>query len=114
MYVIDRRRNPQGRSIGNRQRFIRRAREQIREAIRETLRERKIEDVASGEDVVISSDGIHEPRFTRDRRRVITNVSCPATRNTLKATAFRSRKAAVRKAAKRARTETARTASPSP
>jgi uncharacterized sporulation protein YeaH/YhbH (DUF444 family) len=66
MYVIDRRRNPQGRSIGNRQRFIRRAREQIREAIRETLRERRIEDVASGEDVVISSDGIHEPRFTRD------------------------------------------------
>ena len=66
MYVIDRRRNPQGRSIGNRQRFIRRAREQIREAIRETLRERRIEDVASGEDVVISSDGIHEPRFSRD------------------------------------------------
>ena len=27
MYVIDRRRNPQGRSLGNRQRFIRRARE---------------------------------------------------------------------------------------
>ena len=66
MYVIDRRRNPQGKSLGNRQRFIRRAREQIREAIREKLRERRIEDVASGEDVIISSDGIHEPRFTRD------------------------------------------------
>jgi uncharacterized sporulation protein YeaH/YhbH (DUF444 family) len=66
MYVIDRRRNPQGRSLGNRQRFIRRAREQIREAIRDKLRQRKIEDVASGEDVIISSDGIHEPRFTRD------------------------------------------------
>jgi uncharacterized sporulation protein YeaH/YhbH (DUF444 family) len=66
MYVIDRRRNPQGRSLGNRQRFIRRAREQIREAIREKLRERKIEDVTSGGDVVISSDGIHEPRFAPD------------------------------------------------
>jgi uncharacterized sporulation protein YeaH/YhbH (DUF444 family) len=66
MYVIDRRRNPQGRSIGNRQRFIRRAREQIREAVREKLRDRSIEDIGSGEDVVISSDGIHEPRFTRD------------------------------------------------
>src|ERR1051326_8405595 len=66
MYVIDRRLNPQGRSIGNRQRFIRRAREQIREALKEKLRERSIEDVGSGEDVVISSDGIHEPRFTRD------------------------------------------------
>jgi uncharacterized protein len=66
MYVIDRRRNPQGRSIGNRQRFLRRAREQIRDAIKEKLRERSIEDIGSGEDVVISSDGIHEPRFTRD------------------------------------------------
>src|SRR5947209_3524667 len=66
MYVIDRRRNPQGRSLGNRQRFIRRAREQIREALKDKLRERSIEDVGSGEDVVISSDGIHEPRFARD------------------------------------------------
>jgi uncharacterized sporulation protein YeaH/YhbH (DUF444 family) len=66
MFVIDRRRNPQGRSLGNRQRFIRRAREQIREAIKERLRERSIEDVASGEEVVISSDGIHEPRFAPD------------------------------------------------
>jgi uncharacterized protein len=66
MYVIDRRRNPQGRSLGNRQRFIRRAREQIREALKDKLRQRSIEDVGSGEEVVISSDGIHEPRFTRD------------------------------------------------
>jgi uncharacterized protein len=66
MYVIDRRRNPQGRNLGNRQRFIRRAREQIREALKGKLRERSIEDVGSGEDVVISSEGIHEPRFTRD------------------------------------------------
>jgi hypothetical protein len=65
-YVIDRRRNPQGRSLGNRQRFIRRAREQIREAIKEKLRDRSIGDIDSGEDVVISSDGIHEPRFARD------------------------------------------------
>ena len=57
-YVIDRRRNPQGRSLGNRQRFIRRAREQIRDALKEKLRERSIEDVGSGEDVVISSDGL--------------------------------------------------------
>ncbi|MPY71270.1 MAG: DUF444 family protein [Alphaproteobacteria bacterium] len=67
MHVIDRRRNPQGRSLGNRQRFIRRAREQIREAINDALRERSVEDVAPGADVVISSDGIHEPRFARDR-----------------------------------------------
>ena len=50
MYVIDRRRNPQGRNLGNRQRFIRRAREQIREALKGKLRERSIEDVGSGEE----------------------------------------------------------------
>lgn len=66
MHVIDRRRNPQGKSLGNRQRFIRRAREQIREAVKEKLRDRKVGDVLSGEDVVISSDGIHEPTFSRD------------------------------------------------
>ena len=66
MFVIDRRRNPQGKSLGNRQRFIHRAREQIREALKDKLRERSIEDVSSGEEVVISSDGIHEPRFTPD------------------------------------------------
>ncbi len=66
MHVIDRRRNPQGKSLGNRQRFIRRAREQIREAIKERLKERSVEDVLSGENVVISSDGIHEPTFSRD------------------------------------------------
>ena len=66
MHVIDRRRNPQGKSLGNRQRFIRRAKEQIREALRERLKERSVEDVLSGENIVISSDGIHEPTFSRD------------------------------------------------
>ncbi|RDD63714.1 YeaH/YhbH family protein [Ferruginivarius sediminum] len=67
MHIIDRRRNPRGKSLGNRQRFIRRAREQIREAIKNNLRDRSVKDSSSGEDVVISSDGIHEPRFGRDR-----------------------------------------------
>jgi len=67
MHVIDRRRNPQGKSLGNRQRFIRRAREQIRQSLKEKLRSRSVEDVLSGENVVIPSDGIHEPDFAYDR-----------------------------------------------
>jgi len=67
MHVIDRRRNPQGKSLGNRQRFIRRAREQIRQSLQEKLRSRSVEDVLSGENVVIPPDGIHEPHFTYDR-----------------------------------------------
>jgi len=66
MNIIDRRLNPTGRSIGNRRRFIQRAREQIREAIAENLRDRSLSDVTSGEKVSISPDGIHEPRFLHD------------------------------------------------
>ena len=66
MDIIDRRLNPKGKSLGNRQRFIRRARAQIREAVRENLRDRKISDTDSGETIVIPSEGIHEPQFTQD------------------------------------------------
>ena len=66
MDIIDRRLNPKGKSLGNRQRFIRRARAQIREAVRENLRERKISDTDSGETIVIPSEGIHEPEFKPD------------------------------------------------
>lgn len=66
MNIIDRRLNPKGRSLGNRRRFIQRARDQIREAINENLRARSVSDVESGERVSISPDGIHEPRFLHD------------------------------------------------
>jgi len=66
MDIIDRRLNPKGKSLGNRQRFIRRARAQIREAVRENLRDRKISDSESGETIVIPSEGIHEPELKPD------------------------------------------------
>ncbi len=66
MDIIDRRENPKGKSLGNRQRFIRRARGEIREAIRDNLRKRSVSDATSGENVSISSDGIREPHFVLD------------------------------------------------
>ncbi len=66
MDIIDRRENPKGKSLGNRQRFIRRARGEIREAIRSNLRKRSVSDATSGENVSISSDGIREPHFVLD------------------------------------------------
>jgi len=66
MDIIDRRLNPKGKSLGNRQRFINRARKQLRRAIGDRIRSRSIADSGSGEEVVISSDGIHEPHFTHD------------------------------------------------
>ncbi len=66
MDIIDRRENPKGKSLGNRQRFIRRARGEIREAIRSNLKHRSVSDATSGENVSISSDGIREPHFVLD------------------------------------------------
>src|SRR3546814_14885207 len=66
MHIIDRRRNPQGKSLSNRQRFLKRAKRQITEAVRQASSERRIRDVADGERIVIPADGLHEPRFRPD------------------------------------------------
>ncbi len=68
-HFIDRRRNPKDKSLGNRQRFIRRAHARIKEAIDRSVKERDIADVANGETITIPSKGIDEPRFRHDRAR---------------------------------------------
>ena len=60
-FFIDRRQNPKDKSLGNRQRFLRRARARIREVVEQSIRERKIADVAEGERITIPSKGIEEP-----------------------------------------------------
>ena len=66
--IVDRRQQPRGKNLGNRQRFIRRARAQIRGAIRENLKNRGITDAERGETVSIPRDDVHEPRFVPDPR----------------------------------------------
>ena len=63
MHIVDRRLNPKAKSLGNRQRFLRRAKHEIREAVRDTLRKRKVSDVDGGEDVRIRSKSLREPNF---------------------------------------------------
>ncbi|MBT7666739.1 MAG: DUF444 family protein, partial [Rhodospirillaceae bacterium] len=62
-HFIDRRQNPSDRSLGNRQRFIRRARAQIKKALDQSIRDRKLGDVTNGEDLSIPTKGISEPRL---------------------------------------------------
>ncbi len=64
MHIVDRRRNPKSKSLGNRQRFIRRAKSEIREAVRDSLKKRKISEVEGGEDVKIRSKSLREPSFS--------------------------------------------------
>jgi uncharacterized sporulation protein YeaH/YhbH (DUF444 family) len=63
--VIDRRLNPGGKSLANRQRFIRRARALVRRAVRETSAGRSIKDIDRGGEVTIPADGVREPTLRR-------------------------------------------------
>ena len=63
IHLIDRRLNPRDKSLGNRQRFLRRARRQIKEAVDKAVNERDVADAGEGGKISIPSKGITEPRF---------------------------------------------------
>ena len=67
-YFIDRRLNPKGKSLANRQRFLRRARAQIRESVQKSLKEAGVADVGKDRKVRISTKGTKEPRFHLDSK----------------------------------------------
>jgi uncharacterized sporulation protein YeaH/YhbH (DUF444 family) len=75
MNIIDRRLNPNGKSLPNRQRFMRLAKDTIKEAVVRSIRERALGDVERTETVNIPMKRIAEPRFRLsqeggDRERV--------------------------------------------
>lgn len=61
--IIDRRLAGKNKSIGNRERFLRRHHEQVREAVRRAVDNRGIRDMERGEDVHIPKKDINEPVF---------------------------------------------------
>jgi uncharacterized sporulation protein YeaH/YhbH (DUF444 family) len=63
MHIVDRRLNPKAKSLGNRQRFLRRAKSEIREAVRDALKKRKVSEVDNGENIRIRSKSLREPQF---------------------------------------------------
>jgi uncharacterized sporulation protein YeaH/YhbH (DUF444 family) len=67
-HFIDRRLNPKGKSLGNRQRFLKRARTQIREAVQKSLKDSAVADLAKDRKIKISTRGTKEPRFRLDPR----------------------------------------------
>lgn len=67
-YFVDRRENPKGKSLGNRQRFVQRARSRIKDVVNKSLKNRSIKDLASGETITIPTKGIEEPKFFNDPR----------------------------------------------
>ena len=63
MNIIDRRLNPSGKNLPNRQRFLRRARRIVREAVRKASGMRGIREIDEAGVVVIPATGIDEPSF---------------------------------------------------
>ncbi|WEX08784.1 YeaH/YhbH family protein [Chelativorans sp. AA-79] len=64
---IDRRLNPKDKSLGNRQRFLKRAREELKRTIKEQVKAGKIADVDTEHRVPMPARGTSEPTFHPDR-----------------------------------------------
>lgn len=64
---IDRRLNPKDKSLGNRQRFLRRAREELKRSIRDQIRTGRIADADAEHAVRMPERGTSEPSFNNAR-----------------------------------------------
>src|ERR671929_75715 len=84
MNIVDRRPNPKGKSLSNRQRFLARARVEVKSAVQEALRKRKVADVGHGEKVAIPTRGISEPIFHHNRRTGRTDHVVPGNKEYLR------------------------------
>jgi uncharacterized sporulation protein YeaH/YhbH (DUF444 family) len=65
MHIVDRRLNPGGKSLENRQRFLRRAKALVQKAVYETSQSRGIQDVLKGGEISIPLGGTEEPHFRK-------------------------------------------------
>ncbi len=66
--IVDRRRNTKGKSINNRQKFLRRVEDQIRRAIPDIISQERIKDASGGGKVKVPVRGVKEPSFHHDPR----------------------------------------------
>jgi hypothetical protein len=65
-HIIDRRSNPKGKNLSNRQRFIERSKKFIKENLDETIRGKSVKDLKSGGRVRVPAKSIKEPQFQYD------------------------------------------------
>ena len=76
-HIIDRRQNPKGKNLSNRQRFIRRYKDQIKKSIADSIKDRSVKDLQSGEKVKIPTKNVSEPRFRYDTKTGSKNYILP-------------------------------------
>ena len=63
-HIIDRRLAGKNKSVGNRERFLRRYRDKVREAVQRAINGRSIRDIEKGEDIAIPKRDLSEPVFS--------------------------------------------------
>ena len=61
--IIDRRLAGRNKSIGNRERFLRRYRDQIKDAVRKAVGDRSIHNIEEGADISLPRRDVSEPEF---------------------------------------------------
>lgn len=75
MEIIDRRRNPHGKNLENRQRVLARARAAVARATRAAIDQGTLREVGRDQTVTIPADSLHEPSFhtvfTKGKRQVV-------------------------------------------
>jgi uncharacterized sporulation protein YeaH/YhbH (DUF444 family) len=81
MHIIDRRLNPGGKSLSNRQRFIRRARSAIRNAVKEASKNRAIREIDASGEIAIPAGDITEPSFRREAHGGSRNYVLPGNKD---------------------------------
>jgi len=82
--IIDRRKNPKGKNLGNRQKFLRRSKEYIKEAVKEAIQKRTISDIESDEKIKIPIKGITEPIFRESFKKGSRNIVLPGNKEFIK------------------------------
>jgi uncharacterized sporulation protein YeaH/YhbH (DUF444 family) len=75
--IVDRRLNPKSKSLGNRQRFVRRAKSDIRDAVKDALKKRKVTEVEGSEKITIRSKSVREPSFNHGREGGVRDYVLP-------------------------------------
>ncbi|MTJ81379.1 MAG: YeaH/YhbH family protein [Telmatospirillum sp.] len=65
MNIIDRRLNPKGKSLPNRQRLLRRLKTQVRKAVAQSIAGRRVTEIDADRSVPVPMEGIGEPSFRK-------------------------------------------------
>lgn len=81
--IVDRRADPPGRGAVNREKFIRRYKDEIKRAVDEEIGKRGITDIGKGGKVSIPGRGLREPRFAHDEKTGNRDFVLPGNREYL-------------------------------